>query len=107
MTELRLDDLQPGLVLAHPAVDARGNVLLNEGVALTERHLTLLRAPGVTHVDATPSGMESTAANTALSAQEASMYIEQHFRNTDPDHPLISELKRICLRRLQGTGGAS
>lgn len=105
MTDLRLEDLQPGLVLVHPAVDSRGNVLLGKGVALTARHLTLLRAHGVTRVDAAPPGTESTEA-AALSAQEASMQIEQQFRNTDPDHPLISELKRICLRRHQGKGDA-
>ena len=103
MTDLCLDDLEPGLVLVHPVVDSRGNVLLAEGVRLTERHLALLRAHGVTHVHAAPSGTESTA--TAVpSAQEASMQIEAQFHNTDPDHPLISELKRICLRRRQGLG---
>ena len=105
MTDLRLEDLQPGLVLVHPAVDRKGNILLGKGVALTARHLTLLRAHGVTRVDAAPPGTESTEA-AALSAQEASMQIARQFRNTDPDHPLISELKRICLRRRQGKGGS-
>lgn len=106
MMDLCLDDLQPGLVLVHPAVDSKGNVLLGKGVQLTARHLTLLRAHGVTHVDAAPSGTESTGA-AAPSVQEASMQIEEQFRNTNPDHPLISELKRICLRRRQGTGGST
>jgi hypothetical protein len=33
------------------------------------------------------------------------MLIEQQFRNTDQGHPLIAELKRICLRRRQDNGG--
>jgi hypothetical protein len=52
--------------------------------------------------------MESNPA-AAPSAEEIAMFIEQLFRNTDADHPLITELKRICQRRRQSSkpGGAT
>jgi hypothetical protein len=107
MTDLRLHDLQPGMVLARQVVDPRGgNVLLGKGVQLTARHLTLLRAHGVTSVDAATPGTESSPVATQT-AEETSMLIEQQFRNTDQDHPLIAELKRICLRRRQDNGGGA
>lgn len=102
--DLCLDELQPGLVLVRPVLDRKGNVLLGKGVQLTARHLSLLRAHGVQRVDAADPGMESTPAATP-SAQEAAMEIERQFRNTDPRHPLVAELRRICLRRRLGPGG--
>jgi hypothetical protein len=107
MTDLCLDDLQPGLVLLRQVLDKKGNVLLGKGVQLTLRHLSLLRAHGVSRVAAAPPGTESTPA-AVLSAEEASMLVEQQFRNTDPAHPLIDELKRICRQRRQtGAPGGS
>lgn len=106
MTDLPLHDLQPGMVLVRHVMDRKGNVLLGKGVQLTARHLTLLRAHGVTCVAAAPPETETTPA-AGPTAEEISMLIEQQFRNTDPDHPLIAELKRICQQRRRRDGGST
>ncbi len=100
MTDIRLDDVQPGMVLSRQATGKNGHVLLKEGVTLTDRHLSLLRAHGVTQIDAKLPGKESTQEIT-MSAEEASMLVEQQFKNNDTDHPLIQELKRVCRNRRQ------
>lgn len=100
MTDLLLEHVQPGMVLDHHVTDRKGNVLLRKGVAITERHLTLLRAQGIARIAASLPGKESTK-ETTMSAEEASLLVDRQFRNTDASHPLIHELMRVCRQRRQ------
>ncbi len=97
---MHLDEVRAGMVLRQPALDAKGNVLLKEGVPLTERHLGLLKAHGVTEVAAADPDMEAREVQ-GMSSEEAAQMVEEQFRNTDRNHPLISELMRVCRQRRQ------
>jgi endo-alpha-1,4-polygalactosaminidase (GH114 family) len=50
MLRLSTDLLQPGMILAKPVIDDRGNVLLRQGVCLTEEYVAKLRRRGFSGV---------------------------------------------------------
>lgn len=45
-----LDEVRPGTALGQPVLDGNGRVLLNAGIALTERYLGILRDRGYTRI---------------------------------------------------------
>ena len=51
MGVLNTSDLQAGMILARPAVNRNGTVMLGPGSALTEKHINLFKTWGVVEVD--------------------------------------------------------
>ena len=51
MGVLNTNDLKVGMILAQPALNKNGTVILGEGSALTEKHINLFKAWGVSEVD--------------------------------------------------------
>lgn len=51
MGVLNTSDLKVGMILAQPALNKNGTVILGEGSALTEKHINLFKAWGVSEVD--------------------------------------------------------
>ena len=51
MGVLNTNDLKVGMILAEPALNKNGTVILGEGSALTEKHINLFKAWGVSEVD--------------------------------------------------------
>jgi len=94
---------QSGMSLNRDVIDRRGHVLLRSGVALTERHLDLIRAHGIERIDV---AARLPAANGSGPTQAPPP--EQLFRNLDLQHPLVRELLRLCaIRRAQTTATPS
>ncbi|MEA3416084.1 MAG: hypothetical protein U9R02_08015 [Thermodesulfobacteriota bacterium] len=48
---LNINDLKAGMVLAQPAKNRHGAVILGEGKALTEKHINFFKTWGITGVD--------------------------------------------------------
>jgi hypothetical protein len=102
---MRLDEVRAGMVLQRPVLDAKGNVLLREGLPLTERHLRLLQAHGIVQLEVRAQSNE-TQEDEGMSTEQAAALVDSQFINNDRDHPLIAELMRLCRqRRTLGTGG--
>ncbi len=101
MTDILLEDVTAGSVLNADVSDRKGNILLREGMTLSTRHISLLLAQGITHVDIIAGHGGSPHDPPMLSLEQATELIDQRFRNTDAEHPLIQELKRICIQRRQ------
>jgi len=51
MAVVKLNDLKPGMKLTEPVFNINGNLLLREGVELTARHISILKAWGVSQVE--------------------------------------------------------
>lgn len=56
MTVLRLESLNPGMVLSRDVCDRKGRVLLPAGAELTEKHLRIFQTWGVVEADITGDG---------------------------------------------------
>lgn len=70
MQELPIDQAQPGMVLAAPVQDAKGNVLVGAGTALTAMHLQRLKERGfkTVKIQAGKAAAEPTAPATRNAA---------------------------------------
>ncbi len=103
-----IEELQPGMVLAKPAVNAKNQVLLGAGIAVTPRHLEVLRNFGVLEVavegDAPP---EPPIDPRLLNQVEDEM--RPAFARANLRHPAMQELYRLALlarvRRAARGGG--
>lgn len=89
------------MVLGADVSSGRGQTLLAAGARLTERHLRLLAANGVTCIEI-DAGEPRNEAPPALDPEELEARLETRFAHNDPAHPLIRELKRICRDRNEG-----
>lgn len=104
MTILRLDELQPGMVLAEDAVHLNGRVLLRAGVVLTERHLRMFRMWGLIEAGIAGTGPERLHTAKPEDADpehvdELRASLNDRFRFADSAHPAIAELFRWCLEQ--------
>jgi hypothetical protein len=88
--DIEITQAQSGMSLNRDVVDRRGNVLLRSGLSLTERHLVLIKAHGIKHIDVA----SATAAAAAPGVREA-IPADRLFRNLDPHNPLVQELLRV------------
>ncbi|HTP04411.1 MAG TPA: hypothetical protein VMM54_04570 [Nitrospirota bacterium] len=101
---LHIDAITEGMILAADIHDRSGRLLLNEGAALTQRHIRMLMTWGVSEADI--AGIDSKEGDSALSDEidpEKLRYAEEElrpiFRNVNLSHPAMAELFRLCLKR--------
>jgi hypothetical protein len=104
MGKISFETLKPGMKLASDVIERSGRVLLRAGTEITEKHLDILRKWGVTEVDAL--GVSADSPGQELEAMDPELLVEAEmkarrlFRHTDPDHPAVGELLRLCALRL-------
>lgn len=102
MTMLKLDELQPGMVLASDAICLNGRVLLRAGATLTEKHLRIFRTWGLNEADIEGVDAESIfnkklAAVDPIIVEKETLILNERFLHTDKDHPFIDRLFHWCL----------
>ncbi|HSH30098.1 MAG TPA: hypothetical protein VK971_09355 [Thiohalobacter sp.] len=97
-----LGELREGMVLGADVTSPRGQMLLAAGVTLTDRHLRLLAANGVTRVEVEATGNAAQPPGPVPDPAQREARLETRFVHNDPAHPLIRELKRICRSRNEG-----
>jgi hypothetical protein len=51
MGVLNVDDLKAGMVLDQPVANKHGTLLLDKGMVLTEKHITIFKTWGITEAD--------------------------------------------------------
>ncbi len=108
MTGIKINDLQLGMELDEPVRNLQGKVLFDAGSAITEKHVKALKAWGVTEVQI----VDFSARDTALpgdvkdeeetEAKQGSMIearVQDLFKMTDCEDPVIQELYRLALAR--------
>ena len=111
MGVINLEDLQPDMLLADDVQALNGRVLLRSGSRLTEKHLGIFKAWGVTEADISGVSKNDISDSTAeeIDPQVLSLArdtVERRFRLSGTAHPLLEELFRISIsrtaQRLQG-----
>ncbi len=106
MIKLKIAELKPGMVLAQDAKDLNGRVLLSSGNRLSEKHIKVFKAWGVTEVavEGADEPVESRGKPLSGNVDEKTIVkIRQEmnslFRHTDIRHPAIRELFNLCVTR--------
>ncbi|MDA1000192.1 MAG: hypothetical protein O2807_06710 [bacterium] len=104
MGAINIEDLQAGMVLADDVLTREGRTLLRKGNQITQKHINIFKAWGVTEADINGVTKEDAIAS-AISRfdtriyQDAEQAIESIFAHTDKNHPFVSELLRLCIFR--------
>ena len=94
-------NLKKGMTVAKPIV-IQGRTLLSIGSQLTEKHMQIFKAWGVTDVwiegeaDATLDNAQDVKSEEFVIIKEQ---IERRFKKCDKNSEVISELKRIAITR--------
>ena len=99
---LNLNDLKVGMVLAGDVKNKHGNILIKQGIELTEKHITLLKAWGITEADV--AGIDQNQLDReelkALSPEFIEA-VESELRDIFPpfdSHPVMAEIYRIARK---------
>ncbi len=111
MGVINLEDLTPDMLLADDVQALNGRVLLRSGSRITEKHIGIFQAWGVTEADISgvSKGDIADSAAEEIDPQVLSLAretAEGRFRLAGSTHPLLEELLRISTfriaQRLQG-----
>jgi hypothetical protein len=102
---INLEDLQVGMVLAADAAARNGRVLLRAGTTITEKHLHIFRAWGVTEADVEGVTRQDVVAEAQAqidpqALERAQSLVRERFRHANAAHPFMAELRRLCLLRI-------
>ena len=107
---LSVKDLKMNMVLAEDLRDRSGRLLMTRGTVLTDKYLKICKMWGV--IEASIEGVSSEEIQaSAAEAFDAAAFtaaaetVDRRFFHTDPDHPAIRELRRLCLLRTAGGNG--
>lgn len=106
MVNIRIKDLKLGMVLASPARDPNGRLLLPAGEKITDKHIRTFKAWGIVEVDVADDNEEGgvpVGQASATNAEGASIQVKEEvdelFRYANRQHPAIKELVELCVLR--------
>jgi len=106
MVNVRVKDLKQGMILANHAKDPNGRLLLAIGEEITDKHIRTFKAWGITEVeidsyrdeDGVIDGQPSEI-NVEQVPRQVREEMDELFRYTDSQHPIIKELIELCTLR--------
>lgn len=101
MARIHLDCVKPGMILNSDVRDLNGTLLAASGSAVSEKHLYMFRAWGITEADIRNVTQEEAqppeaAALDPHEVRAAQAALREIFRHTDEAHPVMREIFRIC-----------
>jgi len=102
MPIVKIDQLVEGMCVVHPVINHRGQVLVEAGRDITEKHLRILRMWGVTEVNI-KGGAGKADPDYAINnipqevIDRARVHVTNRFRQTDMKHPAVHALAKINL----------
>ena len=102
MAKINVNDLQPGMVLNTPVITPMGAVLLNQGVMINEKHISIFKKWGIWEIDIQGlSDQEADAENERkLTPEEMDRIhkeLSEHFI-MGIEHPVMNEIFRIIKK---------
>lgn len=109
---IHLDAVQPGMVLAADVIAAPDRLLLGAGLALTDKHLRILRLWGISEVEVAGDaegggGADGDGEMDPARVDAIRRHVDELFRLVDPADPVAAELRRlVTLRLARGAGGS-
>jgi len=104
MITIRINELEPGMVLAKDVVGRFGRNILGAGNTITLKHIKIFKSWGVTELNIesidSPSAEESShGPESRAEAHSIEDKIREKFQFNDPCHPVIKELVKISMAR--------
>lgn len=104
MKNVKLEEVEPGMVLARDVKGRFGRGLLMAGNMVTEKHIKIFRSWGITEViiEKEPGGgrpefKKSHEDHEGNARQEAQL--QKLFKFNDGKHPAVRELFQVALKR--------
>ena len=102
MAKVNVNDLQPGMVINSPVMTPRGAILLNQGVMINDKHISIFKKWGIWEIDIQGfSDQEADAENEKKLTSDEMDRIHQdlslHFI-TGTEHPVMNEIFRIIKK---------
>ena len=104
MSRINVSNLKSGMVLTAPVITSSGNILLKEGVEITEKHIGIFKKWGIWEVNI--QGNDSLEAN----AESLKNFSEQELSDLDnkirerfpfsEENPVMHEIMRITKQIL-------
>ncbi len=105
MKNIKIQDVEPGMVTAKDILASSGHLLLPAGTRLTTRYIRMLHARNIPLVAIESDDENSSMENPPVPAHsdiadERVNQLMKRFQHNDLNHPFIKELARACTSRL-------
>jgi hypothetical protein len=102
MKNIKIQDIEPGMVTAKDILASSGHLLLPSGTKLTTRYIRMLNARDIPFVAIESDDASPVVENppTQVIPDERAHQIMKRFQYNDINHPFIKELVRTCTSRL-------
>lgn len=105
MATVLLRNLRPGMVVAKDIFDLNGNVLIQSGVEIEDRHEKILKSWGISGIEVFGERMDSIVFDQFLSRadsedlKKAQDHLNRLFSQSNTSFPPTQMLYRLCLER--------
>ena len=101
---INLEDLKPDMLLEEDVLSRNGRTLLRSGNRITEKHIGIFKAWGVTEAAIEGMTKDDAAASAAESIdpqilEKAREQTQTYFLHSGTTHPLLEELFRVSTFR--------
>ncbi len=110
MPRIKIDSLQPGMVVASDVKNIDQMLLIPAGCSLTERQINILRAWGVGEIEVQGSAALEEADPLAKLPPEVvariTAEIRSRFFRPDDSNPIFVEISKLMLQRRARKSGA-
>ena len=105
MGKVNVAHLREGMVLADNLVDTTGRCLLAQGAVIQDKHIHIMKSWGITEADVEGVNQGQAASNAMAEIDSALIkkcedYMTPFFRNSNPDHGVIQEIRRLAVIHL-------
>lgn len=100
MQLLRLDEVQPGMILARSLFDDKGQILLGKGIDLSESYLVRLKSLGISQLAVEAPGTEDIQIETLISdrlRQQAASQVKKEFNKPRLDMEAVNKMVNDLL----------
>jgi len=105
MAVVLLKNLRPGMVVAEDVKDLNGNILIQKGVEIEEKHERILKSWGVSDVEVLGERMDPIIFDQYLNQidsnnlKQAQDHLNILFSRSNTGFPPTQMLYRLCLER--------
>ena len=105
MGKVNVAHLKEGMVLATNLVDTTGRCLLAQGAVIQQKHIRIMKSWGITEADVKDIDQEQAASEAMAEidpflARKCEDYVTPFFRNSNQDHEVMKEIRRLTVTRL-------
>jgi hypothetical protein len=99
MQTVNAEDLKEGMVVGEDVKDKNGQLLLPAGLALSEKHLELVKSWGISQVSIESGNKEEEVPLDPELIAKAEKELGPIFKFADQRHPAMNELFSQCVTR--------